>query len=100
MFTWELYVKYLTTLFFGLFLAIVAHAQISNPPSVVVNGVTWNECVTGYYQNCTWSGGGTKQVIFGAFPPTSPSPMYDVTGPWPSGTPCYVGGVDQRDPAY
>jgi hypothetical protein len=72
-----------------------AYAQ-NNPASVVVNGVTWNKCAN---EHATCSFTGTKSVLYGAWPPSSPSPMYAVHGPYTSGVYCDNSAISP-DPAY
>ncbi|MBP0595607.1 hypothetical protein J8I87_39395 [Paraburkholderia sp. LEh10] len=63
-----------------------AHAQSSgNPATVVVNGVTWTKCAD-EHGTCKFSG--TQSVLYGSWPPNSPSAMYAVNGTYTGSVPC------------
>lgn len=65
--------------------------------TITLGGVTYTHCAS-ENQKCSFSG--TAMVVFGAFPPTAPSAMYNVNGPFTNGVACANGVVSQTDPAF
>ncbi|HTI17751.1 MAG TPA: glycosyl hydrolase family 28-related protein [Trinickia sp.] len=72
-----------------------AYAQNSNPASVVVNGVSWQQC-GGEHGTCSFTG--SQSVLYGAFPPSAPSAQYSVNGPYSGSVAC--DNSTFGDPAY
>ena len=87
--------KYLVFFMFSLVFLPGAYAQ-NNPATVVVNGVTWTKCAT---EHATCSFSGTQSVLYGAWPPSSPSAMYAVHGPYSGSVYCDNSAI-APDPAY
>ena len=78
------HIKYF--LFSLILLAFVSTGYAaSNPATVTVNGVTWTKCAD-EHGTCTFSG--TQSVLYGAWPPSSPSAMYAVNGTYSGSVPC------------
>ncbi|CAN7453128.1 hypothetical protein LJR267_003075 [Paraburkholderia hospita] len=87
------HIKYFLFVLFSLTFFSAAHAA-GNPASVTVNGVTWTKCAD-EHGTCSFSG--TQSVLYGAWPPNSPSAMYAVNGPYSSSVPCSNSAM--ADPA-
>src|SRR5579859_7688538 len=85
--------KYLISLILCC-VSLGAWAQ-SEPASVIVNGVQWDRCA-GEHNQCSFTD--TESILYGAWPPVSPSPMYKTFGPFTGGHFC--DNALGSDPAY
>lgn len=88
---------------FTAFMLWAGGAQAQVPQTLVYQGVTYTLCGL-ENGNCTWTGGGSRYVVFGDAPPDAPSQMLtrSVTAV-PTTQGCYLGGINwsngNTDPA-
>lgn len=79
------FIKYSLFLLFSIAFLPAVYASSNNPATVTVNGVTWTKCAD---EHGTCSFAGTQNVVYGAWPPSSPSAMYAVNGTYNGSVPC------------
>lgn len=84
---------------FACIFMLFSLSAFATPNTITINGNAYTFCGD-ENANCTWSGGGTRSVVFGFFSDNGQTSGYAITAsPVSSGGGCFVGGLFNSDPA-